>query len=284
MILRSHMLFRSICALGFAVSLAQGPAAHAAPTLPTGLTASATMTFDDGFAASSLGGTGSQSGGMRLSGQPDANYAGFMVTGANPQFGGLSEVGHGFGFGGSASASDNGTFGVFMDYGLSLINGSATDAFRITLGLRFDNQVTSSGDDAFAHSEFVLKNGGSELFFTDLWSDALFGNVVDGNPTPDFGGPLGDAGSRTFAFDLAAGESLNLDGFWDLRGGASAQGALASSFFDVFFTIEDVQLLGVPPNPVPAPGSLPLLCLGLASLAAMMSRRRAIPGRVSRSA
>lgn len=273
MVRRISRLLQPAIALGFATCLTLSPAAQA---IPLGdIAASASITFDEGFAAGGIGGSGTQAGSLRLSNQADTTYSGAAAGVANPLTGAFTNTGQGFGFNGIASAGGAvaGTFGVFIDYGFHLFNASATNAYRITLGLRYDNQVASSGGDAFAHSEFVLRNGSTELFFTDLWSDVASGNVVGGNPTGDFGGALSDGGSRSFAFDLAAGGTLDLDGFWDLRGGTFDQGSAADSFFDVFFTIDDVVRLGQPPTPVPVPGTLALLLLGLAILSASISRR-----------
>lgn len=243
------------------------------------LSISGTVNYDTDFAAAELSG-GAQSGTLRVTQggvNSSSTFNNTSVTGSNPLSATLSNIGDGLGFTGRASASGaNGasTFGIGIDLGLNLTNNSATNGYVLTFNVDFNHSVNSAGADAYATSNFYVRNkvGSGDVFFTDLFTDTVNGNKVQGVATPEFGGMLTDSGLASFMLTLMPGQSIVFDPSlyelsWTLRGGAFTQDASASAFLDAFVSIASVDRLGGPnPNPVPAPATWLLVLAGVAAL------------------
>ncbi len=257
-------LLKASAWVGLSGLMFAAPLAQAVP-FTTDLVISGSAGFDNGFASGELSGTGAQSGSFSVT----SGLATFTGTFTDANTPALTDVGDGLALTGRASANGDGTFGIGIDFGLNLANTSATDTYKIIFNLVFDHNVDSSGDDAYAISDFQVydRTNNNTLFFTHLETDTL-----------DVGGPMSDAGSASFEIILAAGESLGFDPAlhdlaWTLRGGSYAVGAAATADLGVSLSIASVEnLTPPPPNPVPEPATLALLGLGLAGLGTLRRR------------
>ena len=189
-----------------------------------------------------------------------------ITSGSNPLSGTLTDVGDGWEIHSDISGSFSGTSGAatnngnFYDLFFNIQNLSATDSIQVTISLDYDNHVHSSGPDAFAASEFQLFDGSdTELFFSDLTSDTLFGNAVNGNSTGAFGGTLDDTGIHQLILTLTPGELLDFHVFHSIEGGAYASGSSYSGSFDAIVSFDAT----IPTNQVAEPGLLALMGFGL---------------------
>lgn len=164
----------------------------------------------------------------------------------------------------SVATSPSQTDGLFADYRLDLSNNSATDTYLVTFRVAAGNAAAAQGSDAFAFSQLsVLDESNNEVYFTDFRADTL-------NAGSNFA--LASA-TDLFSVTLAPGMSTFFTALHSQRGGVFAAGSYSASL-DGFIGLESIVARGGP-NPVPLPGSLPLLGLGLAVLAGTGLRRRA---------
>jgi hypothetical protein len=273
---------RIAASLGFAGLLAVAPAAHAV-AFSSDLSVSGSVAYDSAYAAGALAGTGTQSGSLRVTqggASTSSSFSAASVTGSNPLTATLTDFGDGLGFGGSASATAGnlgGTYGLGIDVGLNLVNNSASLAHKITFKIDFGNQVFADGQDAYAHSNFAVfdRANNQTLFFTDLFSDTVNGNLNGGSPVGGFGGQMSETGPASFAVTLLAGQSMFFDPTlhdlaWTLDGGVFSVDPASSGSLDAFIYVAAVDDV-TPPAPVPEPATLALLGIGLA---AMGTRRR----------
>lgn len=265
--------------LGAVISLWSWASVQAATIDPNIIISGASISYDtvssfsDGDAAHS--GTFSLTSGGSTSTSSFAD--GLLILGSNPLNGTLTDTGDGFGISGSASADRANTDSEFLagvDLALTVTNNSVTDVFEVVFGVTFSQSIDATGTDAYVTSEFVVGDvtNNVEIFFSDITSDTVNGNEVDGNPVAGFGGPLSDSDSTTFSITLNPGESLDMDGFWTGEGGAYAD---ATSFADLVgftgsLTVVDV----VNQTAVPVPGALYLFVSGLLGLVGMARRKK----------
>jgi hypothetical protein len=284
--------------LAFGVLLGAGllvlPAGGAkAVPFTTDLSISAEADFDEGFA--SVTGNASQSGDMSLiSGgvTSTSTISGTTVTtGADPLTGALTDIGDGVGGSGTTSGLYDGSDAesqMAIDLEITVQNTSGTDTYTITFEVAFGNSVNGDGDDAFADSEFFVDNPpGTEIFFTDLVSDTVFGDEVGGIDTGTFGDPLSESGVFSFDVTVGPGGASTIDSALNnIEGGAFASGssysANLSAFIEIACVTNDTTGAQTPtgcvaPTPAPEPGTLTLFGTGLLGLALLSWRRRRQP-------
>jgi len=236
--------------------------------------------FAEGFALGTTSGAFDLTSGTSTT---ISTYSGANVTGADPLAGSLTDIRDGFGFNGTASATDD-DFGIGFDSSLGVINNSVTDSYDVVFGLNFSNSVNADGDDAYAFSELILDIDLAEAFFSHLESDTLplldggFGDFKNGISLGTFGTDLLDtATGLLFTLTLNPGDTIDMLLSWTLEGGDFA-GGLAEADLSAFLYVDSVSNITSPPPPpppsgVPEAGTLFLFSVGLLGLLAQRRRR-----------
>lgn len=246
---------------------------------------SGSVRFDD--VNSFVSGDATQSGTLQLvqgGVTSTSSYSGSSAVGSNPLTSNLTDLNDGIGFNGTAQASglnQSSTFLTGIDLGLSLTNNSATNTYQVLLNIAFDHTVSSSGSDAYADSEFVVRDAlGSQLFISHLTSDTVNGNERNGVALGSSGGLVSDAGPATLTITLNPLDIVSLtdllipnNPFWTLNGGAFSGDATAEAALNAFISVAAVRDVSNP-NPTPEPATLALLGLGLAGLGALRRAAR----------
>jgi len=235
------------------------------------------ITFDS--TNSSVAGT-TQSGSISslVSGaSTSSSISGTTLTGTNPLSGALTDLGDGFGSAFYMSGNQNGDAGaLYSDYAFNINNNSLTDQYLIRFNIGFSNFVNADGSDAYVDGQLTLMNAMSlsELFFTDLTSDVLFGDKENGTNLASFGASLLDTGNVSLDIVLNPLGNFDLSGLNALEAGVfdsvSRFNGTLSSFISVS-SVENLTNTG-PPAGVPAPSTLYLMAIGLLGL--LIRRKR----------
>jgi len=266
--------------LGLSTLVAFPLAAEAVP-FSTDLVISGNTDFDEGFAA---GTTGTQTGSFSVKqGAADttSTYSGDTVTGSDPLMGTLTDIGDGFGITAMASAEIDEEILLGLDTTIDLQNTSGTDTYKVTFKVTFNNNVNTTGDDAYSFSALTVNDDTpTELFFTDVRSDTVTGNEAgDTNTgfgsTMNIGGMESSSGMYFFDVTLAPGATAQLVGALTIEGGVFADPGTATANFSSFLSVDAVMNLTnpEPPQPViPEPSTLLLFGTGLGALALYRQR------------
>jgi hypothetical protein len=208
---------------------------------------------------------------------------GGTISGSDPLSGTLSDIGDGFGIGFNASGAsvpsgegnENPTAlrPLFGELELTIQNNSAIDSFLVSLQVDFSQAVDASGADAFAQTEILLELANNiQEMSSKIVSDTLFGNQefasTDGNTNAaegTFGGPLSDNNVLTLVYWLDPGDVVNLgsDSHEVTLLGNAFKGSFSAST-EVLVTVGSVEK--VQEQPLPEPGTLLLLAIGIISV------------------
>lgn len=254
------------------LSVVAAPVAQAMPFAPDVSITGSLSFFEDSFAF----GDASQNGTLTVTAggsNTSTTYSNTTVTaGTNPLEAALTEIGDGFSFIGGASATTiEDEFLGGIDLLLALANLSATDTYRIALGIDFLHTVDADGDDAFVESVFDLFGSGTSLF-TEIISDTFFGDENSSGDLASSGAEVSESGfADPLILELAPGASIDLMGFFTLDGGLFSEGNLTGSF-DFDFSVQAVSLVSAPTD-VPLPGTALLLGAGLLGFAVANRKR-----------
>jgi len=192
---------------------------------------------------------------------------GATITGSNTLSGTLTDLGDGFGSSFIMSGDQNGDKGrLISDSFFNIVNNSATDQYQVSFAIDFLNLADADGTDSFADSQLTVQNDLTlaELFFTDLFSDSLFGDKENGTNLGSFGASLSDSGTVMLDFLINPLASVDFSTFSDLRGEIFDATSSFSGEITSFISISDVTNLTNPePVGVPAPATLLLMLTGL---------------------
>lgn len=263
-----NIFFRRLLPLLSALVMVAAVSAANATPITSDLSISGSAQFDAGFAAGELAGDATQSGNLNItqgSVNSSSSFSGATAPTSNPLNGIFTQTGDGVGFTGVANGNSSDQYGIGINLGINLANSSAITTYVVVFRVDFSNLVNTAGNDAYTESQFSIMNAAlSELFFTHLISDTLFGNKKNGNFTAGFGGTESDNGFDTLTFTLNPGDSLAFSGAWTLR--SLITDGSASANLATFISVDSVTGRGGNPNPVPAPATWLLLMLGAAAM------------------
>ena len=227
--------------------------AHAVPFNPN-VVITGSNTFDDANSFNGSGGFSIVSGGATTASTYDAASE-VSPMGGNPLAGALTDAGDGFGFTGIASATDY-AFLIGFDTEINIINNSSFMQ-QVVFRLTFSNMVNADGDDAYAFSNLFMFDdiSADDIFFSDLTSDTLNGDLNGGDPTVagGFGDVLMENGDLLFTYIMNPSDEVNLFLSWTLDGEDFA-GGLAEGNLNAFLSVDRV---------VPVPGALWLMLSGM---------------------
>ena len=198
----------------------------------------------------------------------DGSYAP-VISGANPLSATLTDIGDGLGLTANVAGEGDTEFLVGIDFAVE-ISGTSTATFEFL----FTNTVDADGDNAYVDSEFTLfedpdgvgiGDTGPEIFFTDLISDTLYGDELNGGSTGTSGDLLTDSGLFSHTVTLLPGETKWLVGSLTMEGGDFVTGG--ESYMGAF--TGELRL-------VPVPGAALLGALGLGYAGYFLRRHKGL--------
>ena len=171
-------------------------------------------------------------------------------------------------------------YDFIIDLGFNLSNNSLTDIFTITMQVDYSHTVDVDGLDAFAESkmDIELNNIDVRAPFSEVLSDSLFGDALNGQALGTFGDTVSDVGIFVFDVVLNPGDVATITGTHQWEGGVFASG-FSNVDVNVDFTVADVACQGVC-SVVPIPGAAILFASGL-SVFGLFRRRGRLAGLIN---
>lgn len=207
------------------------------------------MIYDTGFSFSTSSadhsGTISQTIGGADTVSTFAN--GLVTTGANPLVDYPTDTGDGVAIPYLiASKTGIATNRAGNDIQINLVNPSATDTYHVVLVVDYVNHVYTWGPNAYVHSEFTIDQDGSEIFFSDIESDVVYGDKLNGVQKASFGGNIIDSGQSLMEISIAPGATVIIYGEYTTKAESLDTSSGANGYFSgsvtVFFAgIEDAD-------------------------------------------
>ncbi len=204
----------------------------------------------------------------------------------NPLSGALTDTGDGVGFTTDLNAAFatgfnfNEGFDFIIDASIDLTNSSAVNTYTVTIRVDFSNVVDADGDDAFAEVGMDVELDNVDQVLSDVTSDTLLGDSLNGVLTGTSGNMISDINIVDFVVNLAPLASRQVTNLHQWEGGVfdNPGGAFVDISTDI--TILDFTCTGptgAPCDngvPVPEPGTVALLGLGLTGLVFARRRRK----------
>jgi hypothetical protein len=227
-----------ILALGLALASVQ----VLAYPIPEAVVITGSTTYDTGSSFSQPPNS-SHVGSIALTVDGASNATAFAdgaATGTNPLADTFAATGDGVSIIGAGSVPGTAEFLAGVDTEITLVNNSPTETYEIALAITFANRADANGVNSYLYSEFTIDQGPSEVFFTDVQSDTVFGDELNGVQQGTFGAPVRDSGMETLVLTLPPGASTVLNGSWTLEGGVFSPGSSAAGDYRGAITIDRV--------------------------------------------
>ena len=200
-----------------------------------------------------------------------------VAPGTNPLPGTLTDTGDGFGTSTDLDAlfatgfNFNEGYDFVVDITLDLANISAGDTYKATVNVDYSNVVDAGAVDSFAESKLDVELDNVDVLVSDVLSDGLFGDELNGTALGTNGATVSDIGVFSFDVTLAAGATGQVTAAWIWEGGVFAAADNSNTDFSIDITIADVMCQSgpgcvAPPQPLPVPSTFVLFGVGLLSL------------------
>ncbi len=236
-----------------------------------------------------VGGATTSSGFTTTPGAADGNNDNTTVpsstTATNPLTGTLTDIGDGVGWGtttvnasyqaGILSPNVTDGYDFIVDFLFNLENTSLTDTLTVTLKTNYRNVADADGGDAFAEGDLEVERSNVDLFTSNVMSDTLLGDSLNGVSQGTSGAEISDIGMFFYDVVLVPGETATVDGFHRWRGGVFDDPGSSVVDIGVDITVDSIACSGeCIVAPVPVPGAVWLFGTGLSGLAFLGFRRR----------